>query len=412
MASISGTLVNQVVPFGGGADSTGGLNETYTIAVTGTWAAGDTWVLTFTDSLSGTQTSVGFGIASGVQGVYCYTYSQKVYVLGGPNVYMSAVDEPTIWNDVTGLGNGQVELDNRFGTPEPVVSMSAYQGKLAFFMHDNVQIFNINADLTQWQLFQVLPNIGTPSPNSVQSLGDLDVLFLYYTGIRSLRARDTVLNAFVNDLGSPIDLLVQAAIQAGGNAVLTGACSIIEPTNNRYWLYLNGLVYVFSYFASNKILAWSTYVPKDSAGGTFIPTKFCVFNGQVFARGTDSNGNDAVFQYGGTDNNTYDTTVMTVQTPFLDLRTAATGKLASGVDCIINEGITTSTTFTVGISLDPVPLTTVFTDSYVNAVSSFDLGIQPTVGQGTHYAMRAVTTGTGPALLSGLLYHYQGAEEK
>lgn len=47
---------------------------------------------------------------------------------------------------------------------------------------------------------------------------------------------------------------------------------------------------------------------------TFTPTKFIVYNGLVYLRGSDNH----LYVYGGTNNNTYDTSVATVQLPWLD----------------------------------------------------------------------------------------------
>ena len=106
---------------------------------------------------------------------------------------------------------------------------------------------------------QCLQTLERTQHSVLMSLGDLDVLFLSPTGIRSLRVRETTLNAYVNDLGSPIDSLVINDFVQGNNA--QNAQAIVDPNTGRYWLFVpntsaaNGVgnIYVLSYYPSNKI---------------------------------------------------------------------------------------------------------------------------------------------------------------
>jgi len=269
--------VNTVGAFSGGINSYSGQGEEFTVTLGGTWALGDLVTLTFTDSTSAAQFQYGAGNVTGIgqagvnQAGFCYTFNNKVYILAGPSAFMSGIATPTVFNDPNGVGNGFVTMTDFYGTAENLVSMSVYQGMLAFFMRFTTLIYAPNANIDNWSLFQTLPNIGTFAPNSVQALGGLDVLFLSDTGIRSLRSRETTLNAYVTDIGSPIDSLIQASLATNTSAQNATACGIVEPSANRYWLYLNGVIYVLSYFPSNKIVAWSTYTPTAIFNTTLVP---------------------------------------------------------------------------------------------------------------------------------------------
>lgn len=245
-----------VTPIGGINPLTGqGEDYHFTLNFTGNPAQ---VTLYLTDVLTGLQTQVGFGFVTGQDVTYVLTFNNKVYALAGGTVFASAIGDPTTWNNTNAIGNGFVQLSNWYSSVETLLAVAPYQGRLVFFSRRTAQIFIIDPNLANWQSQQILTNIGTVAPLSVQALGDLDVMFLSDTGIRSLRVRDMSLNAYVADIGSPIDSLIQTALLANN---YTAACGVVEPQANRYWCYLNGVIYVLSYFPSVKVSAWGTYLP-------------------------------------------------------------------------------------------------------------------------------------------------------
>lgn len=258
-------IITTAVATTGGAIAVTDLNEDVTLTIGGTWAQGEMITLFLVDESTGVNTQVGAGTVTGILPIYCFTYDNKVYALADSKVYFSALLFPTVWNNPDASGRGAVSVASKKGNALSLVAMETYQGRMAFFSEDVIQLWTLNADPSLWQLTQVLEKIGTSAPLSVQSIGDLDLMFLHTTGIRSLRARETTLNAFVNDLGSPIDLLIQDAL-SGLNGDMSGVCSIVDPNTNRYWIYLNGLIYTFSYFPSGKVAAWSVYEPSFTDG--------------------------------------------------------------------------------------------------------------------------------------------------
>jgi hypothetical protein len=158
---------------------------------------------------------------------------------------------------------------------------------------------------------------------------------------------------------------------------------------------------------------------------TFVPQKFVVYNGQVFTRASD-----AVYQYGGANNNTYDNCKMKGQLPFLDANTAGTKKIASGVDVVFNidpKGAQLAGADTIKIyasmdeksAEDPTSGTlTHWRLVYALDQHSFDLGIIPYEDQGTHFSLYFESQGDGnsgvggPAVFSSLILHYNAGDEK
>lgn len=428
---ISGIQPNGGSPFAGGVNNSPGTAQIWVLDFTGTYVTGDQYSVILEDSLSGLQTLVGAGNATAVVPTFVQTYSNKVYALGGNSVYFSAINSPTVFNDPNGSGNGFVQLNNWYSTPEPIVSIAAYQGYLAFFARRTIQIWQVDANPNNWNINQVLTNIGTIAPLSVAQLGNLDVIFLSDTGYRSLRAENITLAAFINDLGSPIDQIIQTSLLAGTPTTNAAACSVVEPLTTRYWSYLNGVIYVISYFPSNKIQAWSTYTPVDNTGNIMNIVGMLQYQGQVWLYGTDYNGNKAAWQYGGTNNNTFDNTKAKWQTGFFDAKTPGTLKQMSGVDIAVNapQGgvpITLPDNWQVFVSADeksagnPVALggtNAMFTQVYKGTTSSFDLGSSPYSDQGSHFSVYAESQGDGnngaggPATFNLFILHQQAENE-
>ena len=260
------TTANEV---GGGIDATDGRGNEYLFGVTGTFQQNDEITLIVTDNSNGYQTQIGAGYASNVAPTFCYTFNQKIHALDGSSDYFSALGLPTTWNDPTAAGNGFVTMSNWFASPASMQAIAPYQGRLLFACRDYVMIWTVDADPASNILNQTLPNIGTYAPMSVQAVGDMDVYMLYDSGVRSVRVRDASNNAIIADIGTPVDLLIQSAVAGLTDAQKSAACGVVDPAANRYWLYIPGptgnptagLIYVFSYFTSSGVAAWSTYQP-------------------------------------------------------------------------------------------------------------------------------------------------------
>jgi len=295
------------------------------------------------------------------------------------------------------------------------------------------------------------------APLSVQSLSDLDVMYLSDTGIRSLRARETTLNAFVDDLGSPIDTLVTASNGSNSNA-----CAIVEPQSGRYWCWINGIIYVFSRFLANQISAWATYLPTFSSvmtpvnkvytvtpgyqyywakgnndvsitdgttvltasgyivvagtsltvtttdgasNGTvyentpFTPSQFLIQNGQVWCR--DAN---RFYLYGGQNGNSYDYAQGVAATTWLDLNNAGNLKKGAGLDSAFNGYF--------GFSIGMDQLAGTLKQVYAGTQPTFQKGGMAYSSDGYHVKFQAVTLDNNPATLSSLVFEYKTSVEK
>lgn len=247
----------------GGADASAGVGSIWQFVITspGAWATNDKFFVNVSIPVSGLNYNFGAGPTTGLVPTFALTYDQKLNFLNGKSWFFSAIDQPTVLNDFNSAGNGLIDISNNFATPEDLMALAPYQGKMAVFGKNCTQIWTVSSRPEDYQVGQTLANTGTIAKLSVQALGELDIFYLDETGIRTLRSKDSTLNAYVDDIGSPIDSTVQDKIAEASAEERAAACGIVDPSTGRYWLFLKDTIYVLSQFRSSKITAFSTYLP-------------------------------------------------------------------------------------------------------------------------------------------------------
>lgn len=389
-----------------------GRGSYYQVQFTGTWEAGDQYTFDIVTA-GGTTYTVGIGNLTGLVPTACITLSNRVHVIAGPNWLGSDNGDATQWEQQA-PGAFSINVSQQFRQADTLISLAAYQGRIALFANYVIMIWVIDANPINITMQQALANIGTFAPLGPQSLGDFDVVFPSVTGFRSLRVRDLSLNAYVNDLGSPVDLLMQADINALGFGNLAGTVGILEPSANRYWFFINGHIYVLSYFPSAKInAAWSLYTPTFFNGASqesFVPVKFLIYNSQVYFVATYA-GTNYLFVFGGANNTTYDATPAIVATPWYDMGTPTIRKSVKSLD----YAMTNAWQFAMGMDyygyinnagqlkgLTTVPSTNV----------AFQLGQVPISLEGYHLKLQATCNAAGYAVISALDVGYEKEDEK
>mgnify|MGYP006131388065 CR=1 FL=1 len=329
-------------------------------------------------------------VAGYTPGAFVRPVKTKMYALSDSLLHFSGIDAPTEWND-TSTGAGFINLANHSRGSEDLKAIASYFDNIAVFAEEAVQIWFVDPDANLNQQIQVLQNTGTIAPDSVVEFGDNDVFYLNLSGIRSLRSRDSSNAAFVGDIGNPIDDLVVADIRAD-RTLAEKSKAVLEPRDGRYLISIGSKIYVFSYFPSSKVSAWSIYEPG------FVVDRWAYDGLQTLCR----SGNK-IYSLGGEDGNTYDSCEVVVQMPFLDSSSPATFKQYHSID------VTCDNTWTVSISTDPQDITlreevaTVFQTTY-------GLGRAAITGYSTHLAPRLVCTNAGSAKLGNIAIHYDGGE--
>ena len=314
----------------------------------------------------------------------------KMYALSDSLLHFSSVNDPTDWNTGS-TGAGFINLQNHARGSEDLKAIANYFANVAVLAEQAIQIWFVDADETRNQQIQVLNNTGTIAPDSVIEFGDNDVFYLSKSGIRSLRARDSSNAAFVGDIGNPIDDLVVADITANLLSARQST-AIHEPKDGRYLLAIGSKVYVFSYFPSSKVSAWSIYEPG------FDIDRWAYDGTQILCR----SGNK-LFSLGGTNGTTYDNSTVTVQMPFLDAGRPATFKDFTSLD------MTCENTWNISIATDPQDIS-VLQDVGTVANTTYGQGRATILGYSTHIAPRLTCSTTGSAKLGNLAIHFNESE--
>lgn len=355
-------------------------------------------------------------------GNFCYVRKGKVYVMSPRKVSFCAFGDPTDWS-TTGDGAGTQDLSTGVNEDETFCAIASYQEKLAFFSDRSIQIWTVDTDPTKWERNQILTNTGTIAPKSIASIGDMDTIYLSASGIRSLRVRESTLNAINVDIGSPIDTTVLAKLATCTSTQIAAAYGTIDPVTGRYMLYLKDTFYVLSYYPTLKITAWSTY---DATGYvstlkryvTFTVSWMGIYRQQVFILVTYQGEIDPVTQLGclGEFVNTnstawsgiaYDASELSWELPWLDMDSPATIKTIHAMDAIFN-GVWSF--YGMSSYRDPKATWTKIVENVGYATP--EGGRIPYPAVTTHVRFKGVTNWAGRATFSNMLVLYQKGNEK
>ena len=329
------------------------------------------------------------------QGTYARTYKTKMYRTSGPYVNFSGVNDPSE-NDpssTTNPGAGFINVGINDPENENALSMEVFFDKMAVFARLTTQLWKLDPDPTLDQLDQVI-RIGTLAPHSVTQFGTGDILFLSDSGVRSLKSLTITNTASVSDVGSAIDPLMTGQIRTNEAAAMA-ARSVVQPIAGRYWLSIADKIYALSYFPAGNITAWSQFTPG------FDVQEFAVVANRVYARGPDQ----SLYLYGGVDNQTYDSSRVTVRTPHMEMDGPTTRKRIQSVD-VMCQG-------QWSISMGMLPNNT---DAFelVATVQDNTFGLQsiPFAGYGTHVGLELIHEAPGPALLAAIHLNMQEGSVK
>lgn len=306
----------------GGITAVTAVAQIVEVTVGGTFEEDDQ----FTVTINGTEIYTVTGAASGT-GTTVQTFKKKIYTVASSNLYFSALNAPTQW--IAGVDPGFINMASETAGEETLTATAEYQGLMAIFSKNQIRIWSISEDSAVNVYLQTVQNTGTVAPESVIAYGNNDVFYLANTGIRSIKARDSSNAAYVSDVGTNIDTHVRAYLDTLTEAQIAAATAIIEPLDGRYWLAVGTRIYVFSYFPSKKISAWSYYDLDITI------THFARVGNRVYCRATDSSGDDGLYLYGGVNNDTYpadDEDTVEIQLPYISAKDPAAKKDLIGFD--------------------------------------------------------------------------------
>jgi len=377
----------------GGVNAVAGQPQITTLTVGGAFEVGDK----FNAKIG--PTNFGFVGNPDSVGRTALTFKTKLYSTVGSITYFCGVDSPAHWDrdDLSNPGSNFINVASQSDGAQNLMVVQPYQGNLAFFAEKNIQVWSIDADEDNNVLLQTLRRTGTVASKSAVAYGDNDVFYLSNSGIRSIRARDSSNAAFVNDVGTKIDTLVQDHLDTLTDTQIENAVGALEPRDARYWLSIGKYIYVFSYFPGSKISAWSRYDVTDDIGASGVE-QFAIKDDRVYAR-----AGDTIYLYGGDDDNTYpdDNEILcTVSLPFLDGKTPGTVKNFEGFDVALTGQ------WAVDLLVNPSDETKFISVGTI-AETTYPDGRMPAVHSTTHVAPKLVCSKAGPATISNLVIHYE-----
>jgi hypothetical protein len=370
-------------------DTAGGIHHYYDGVLVPSWVAPTTAAQ---DSLPASRFASPRAITL-TRGSPVLTLGNRMYAGYGRILFLSSLGHPDKWTpaDATFPGAGIIELSNQSGTGEDIVGLAVYQGNLAVFMRDTIQIWRVDPDPTKFQLLQVLSNIGAIAPRSIMSFGDSDVFFLSDTGLRSLRARDSSNNAVTSDIGTPIDLLLHGMREAFPNET-HNARAIIEPDSGRYWVSIEKQIFVFTFFPGSKVSAWTRLL--SSVAFTDMETLGDI---AILRSG------DILYTYDNSAGAYGSDYLCEVTLPMLDAGDPSTFKQLEGFDTVCYGA------WAVRLGTDPANPDN---RELIATIDKPSYGLEriAVTGYGTHFGVNLKHQGAGAAMLASLLLHFARGE--
>lgn len=358
-----------------------GAPKIVTATISGTFEAGDHFGITLND--------VDFGATGrpSYKGEWVLTYKSKLYSTAASIVYFCGINDPTDWHEDS-IGGGFINMANHAAGSEELTALGKYNGYLAVFSRNTIQVWNAESDDDNNVLLHPIEDTGTRAPGSVLALGNIDTFYLDETGIRSLRARDSSGAPIVNDVGVAIDEYLLAYLDTLTDAQIEAAVAALEPRDGRYVLAVGNRVFVFTYFRGAKISAWSTYEPGISI------TEFTTYQKRLYAR-----AGDVIYLYGGNDNATYDTSKVTLTTNFLSAGKAGHMKAITGFD-LLCEGA-----WEVRILTDPRDHSKYIKVGTITDSTPMRNRI-PAAHETSHFAVQLIHEAAGAAKVSSFIVHF------
>jgi len=338
---------------------------------------------TSTTMTGGADTSGTFEPGTAVK-----TFKKKMFAVSESLLHFSALNDPTTFT-TDGVGAGFINMSVEDEGSEDLIAVEGYFNDLAVFSKKSIQIWSVSADPDASQHNSTLKNTGAIAANSVVAFGNEDVFYLSRSGIRSLRSRDINNNAYAADVGTNIDTIITSAFKGLTAAEVEEATAVIEPENKRYLLSLGTSCYVFSFFPTDKVAAWSEYT------NGFRITDWAVIDDKLYAR-----AGDTIYLYGGDAGTTYDTSEATIVLPFIDMKRAGQIKDVTSID------LAAKGEWKVYYNLNLKEGEEVWTHMATITDSTFQLEDVGMFSKATHIQFKFVCARAERAVIGNLVIHY------
>lgn len=335
-------------------------------------------------------------------GSYVRTIGKKMYSTAGPVLHFSGIADPSQWT-TDAVGAGFIDFSTESSGVSDLVAAIRYQNYVAAFSDRAVIIEAVDPDPALNRHVQTLENTGAVAAGSVSGFGDNDVFYLDVSGIRSLRARDSSNAAVTTDIGVPVDKVVVEKFNSMTDAQKAKITGLVEPRDGRFWLCMEDVIYVFSYFSGVKVSAWTTYTPTVIIAG--VETAFTIDAALVHNRKTYVRSGNTIYVYGGTGaTRTYDATTAEVALPYLDANDPSRGKRWQSIDVAL-RGV-----WKAYVAYTPENLATREQVAVLSSTTYTQARI-PVEGRSTHISTQFSTNDAAASILSAVIIHYESDKD-
>lgn len=159
--------------------------------------------------------------------------ASKIYAGDGDVVRFCATANPLDWSSNDDAGYLPTGLSQ--GGSNDVAVLNIYRGNLVVMNANSFQMWQVDPDPQLNQLMDRMEGVGSTWQGAAQPVGN-DLFFLSQRGVRTVGIAAASTNLQANDVGKPIDPLIQQAVaQAEGDAI-----SAYFPGSGQYWLAFSG----------------------------------------------------------------------------------------------------------------------------------------------------------------------------
>lgn len=347
-----------------------------------------------------------------VSGPSAISYKKKMLTHDGRNLRGSAIGRADVLDPENTAGEANATIPGAFiidmkqedGSGGDLIGLEPYYSFLAIMAQTSIQIWAFDPDPDLSQQIQTLHATGLIAHNAKSRYGNGDVLYLANTGIRSIRARDSSNAAVLNDIGSPIDKIIQEKRINEFTGPEHPIYADMDPMSGHWWLAWGNDVYVLAQYPLSKVTAWSRfrfnepidYLTRGSSRLFFRSGNDIYIYGAI-AQGGDPLDESASFPPLA---EWYDDSEIIVQTPMLDADDPATEKYWHAFD-LVGTG-----DWKVQVAPDPLQPDTWQDAGIATAGVTYSKGQWGLQQRSTHLAVKLIST-SPDAKLSAIALHYR-----
>jgi len=253
--------------------------------------------------------------------------AEKIFATDAANnqvKYTKTID-PKVWTPGAAAGDaGNLATGNQTQGSSIPIALGEFQERMAVFMTDSVQLWNVGSVDTDFSFYKKISGIGTKYHRSVKEFAS-EIVFASKAGFRSIGIQENYGNLLDNDIGSPIDSIVRPKISD-----TTEILSSYFPSQGQLWQVINNVdtstIYVYTFSRTQRISAWSEYV------FPFVVSDITLLDGYVYLRSGDKVykvDEDSLFYED--DGAPYE---MRIELPFLDFKKTGHTKYISSMDIV------------------------------------------------------------------------------